>query len=180
MSLDLKFDFKSSDVILAIILVVIGVLSRLVPHGWNFTAIGAIALVSGLLVANRKLAVLTPVLALFISDIFIGFHDTMIYVYGAYALIAGVAIVFSSQRSFGKIILYSVASSLMFFVISNFGVWASGLLYPNNLSGLMDCYIMGVPFYRNQFLSDLILTPVLFYLSVHLLNFQFLSVRKST
>lgn len=172
------------ELALVVSLVVLGALSRLVPHGWNFTAIGAVAVVSGLLItSNRLTAILTPLTALFVSDLFIDFHDTMIYVYGAYALSVGVGMLFSKQQQFKNIILGSVVGSLLFFMISNFGVWMSGTAYTPDMSGLMNCYVMGVPFYRNQFLSDLILTPILFYsaiyFKVHLLNFSFLSSRKN-
>lgn len=163
-------------------LVVLGVFSRLVPHGWNFTAIGAISLVSGLLISNRFLSLITPFVALVISDLYLGFHYTIPFVYGAYALIAALGFAFNQQKHFKNILAMSVASSLIFFVISNFGVWVveDGLGYAKNFSGLMECFAMGVPFYRNQFLSDLILTPVLFYSFVHLLNFQFLAETEHT
>lgn len=161
-------------------LVILGLFSRLVPHGWNFTAIGAIALVSGLLISNRVLSFLVPLVALIISDLFIGFHNTVPFVYGAYVLIAALGFAFNQQKQFKNILAMSVASSLIFFVISNFGVWVvgDGLGYAKNFSGLMECFAMGVPFYRNQFLSDLILTPVLFYSFVHLLNLQLLTNTK--
>lgn len=176
----------SKNNILFVVLATLGAVSRLVPHGWNFTAIGAVALVSGLLISNRKLAILTPLVALFLSDLFIGFHNTMIYVYGAYALVAVLGILFSAQAQFKNVVLSSVAGSLAFFFISNFGVWAEGtgavLMYAKTFSGLIECYTMGVPFFRNQFLSDLILTPILFYslqyAKVHFLNLNSLSLRK--
>ncbi len=161
------------------VLVLLGSLSRLVPHGWNFTAIGAVALVAGLLISNKYLSILTPIAALLISDFFIGFHNTMGYVYGAYALIAILGFAFSQNKQLKNILGLSLASSLIFFLISNFGVWAAGTGYAKTAEGLMQCYMMGVPFYRNQFSSDLILTPVLFYSFVHVLNFQFFSARKS-
>ncbi len=174
---------QTKNNILFVILVFIGALSRLIPHGWNFTAIGAVALVAGFLILNKALAVATPLLALLISDLVIGFHSTMIYVYGAYALIVGLGILFKYQKQFKNIILTSVTGSLLFFMITNFGVWAEGIIYAKNFSGLMESFVMGIPFYRNQFLSDLILTPIiyysLFYSSVHLMNFRSLSKRKS-
>lgn len=161
-------------------LVVLGLFSRLTPHGWNFTAIGAIALVSGLLISNRVLSLLVPVVALVISDLFIGFHNTIPFVYGAYVLIAALGFAFNQQKNLKNVLAMSVASSLIFFVISNFGVWVvgDGLGYAKNFSGLMECFAMGIPFYRNQFLSDLILTPVLFYSFIHLLNLQSLTDAK--
>lgn len=161
------------------VLVLLGSLSRLVPHGWNFTALGAVALVAGLLISNKYLSILAPIAALLISDFFIGFHNTMIYVYGAYALIAVLGFAFSQNKQLKNILGLSLASSLIFFLISNFGVWAADTMYAKTFDGLMQCFAMGVPFYRNQFLSDLIFTPVLFYSFVHLLNFNFLLNRKN-
>jgi len=174
-----KATLSQAQGLIFVVLVLTGALSRLVPHGWNFTAMGAVTIVSGLLIKNRTLSITAPLLALLISDVVIGFHSTMIYVYGAYALIVGLGLLFSQDRKFKNIILTSVAASLLFFIISNFGVWAQGVMYPLNISGLMQCFMMGVPFYKNQFLSDLIFTPLLFFSLVKLLNSFTLSTIKS-
>jgi hypothetical protein len=174
------------DLLRLTILVLIGLFSRLVTHEWNLTAIGAISILAGLLISHKYLKFAVPVVSMLLSDIFIGFHNTMAFVYLGFVLMTLLSTQFKDSKSFQKLFLAPFASSLVFFFISNFGVWFMGTgtanSYPPNISGLMQCFMMGVPFYRTQFLADMMLTPVLFlafsYLPVHFLNFNFLTARK--
>jgi hypothetical protein len=170
------------DLLTLTILVVIGLFSRFVTHEWNFTAIGAISIVAGLLISNKYLQFAVPVVSMLLSDVFIGFHNTMFFVYLGFVLMTLLSTQFKDSKPVQKLFFAPLASSLVFFFVSNFGVWfmgtGDGNSYPKNISGLMDCFMMGVPFYRTQFLSDMILTPVLFYTFVHLLNFNFLTHAK--
>ncbi len=174
------------DLLTLTILVLIGLFSRLVTHEWNFTAIGAISILAGLLISNKYLKFAVPIFAMLLSDIFIGFHNTMFFVYLGFVLMTVLSTQFKDSKPVQKLFLAPLASSLVFFFVSNFGVWFMGAgtanSYPKNMSGLMECFMMGVPFYRAQFLADMILTPVLFftfsYVLVHLLNFNFLNNTK--
>ncbi len=163
------------DFLMLTILVLIGLFSRLVVHEWNFTAIGAISILAGLMISNTYLKFVVPLLAMLISDIFIGFHNTMFFVYFGFALMTLISMTFKDSKFYQKIFLAPLAASLVFFFVSNFGVWFMDTMYSKNIAGLMDCLMMGVPFYRAQFLADMILTPVLFYTLVHLFNFNFLT-----
>ncbi len=142
-------------------LVLLAAFTRLVPHPWNFTAISAMALFSGN--KNKKLlpGILLPWIALFLTDLFIGFHVTMIYVYGAVAL----TVMMSRWLQMNRIrhyVLSALLSSVIFFVITNFGVWLSTGFYTRNLNGLIECFAMAVPFFKNQVLGDLFYTVALF------------------
>ena len=143
-----------------IFMIISGVVARLLPHAPNFTPIAAIALFGGVYL-NKKYALILPLIAMFIADLFIGFHDTMIYVYGAFLLTGGIGLWLRKHKSGGVVIGASVVSSLLFFLITNFGVWAQGM-YARDLSGLMQSYVMGLPFLKNTLLGDLFFVGVFF------------------
>jgi len=151
------------EISFSILLVLIAVVSRLVSHEWNFTAMGAVAVIAGFLITSRPLALATVLSSLLISDYFIQFHNTMIAVYTGYALMALIGIFMASNIKFSKIVATSFISSVVFFVVSNLGVWFEGQLYPQTFPGLVNCFEMAVPFFRNEMLSTMILAPVLFY-----------------
>ncbi|EMJ57311.1 hypothetical protein LEP1GSC013_1979 [Leptospira interrogans serovar Valbuzzi str. Duyster] len=142
-------------------LILIAVASRYLPHPANFTPILAISLFAGAHFASKKLSLFLPVCALLISDLLIGFHDQMIPVYGISLLlvVAGWRLRISSSVS--KIALWSLSGSVLFFLVTNFYVWLAGY-YSYDLNGLVQCFIMAVPFFQNSLLGDLFYTTVLF------------------
>lgn len=141
-------------------LVLVAGLSRLIPHPWNFTAVGAMALFSGSRMPNKALAFLTPLLTLLWTDAVLGFHATAVYVYAAVALITIIG--FLTEQKVSQIAVHSLAGSILFFVITNLGVWMTGNLYPQTFQGLVDCYVMAIPFFSNQVLGDLFYAGLLF------------------
>lgn len=146
-----------------LLIILAAALTRLIPHAPNVTAITALALLGGAWISPRGLAVVLPVLALWISDLVLGFHSTMLFVYLATAIIALVATFgLKSAPSGGKLAIGSVCASLFFFVVTNFGVWMMDSLYPKTAAGLAECYIIALPFLGNQVLGDLFYTAVLF------------------
>ena len=160
--------------IVFLMLTLIAIGSRLVAHSWNFTAITATAFSFALLVPGSKTkAILLPVIAMLISDLFIGFHSTMIFVYVGLALaLAPIFIFRKSLNSFFSKAFAVVAGSLIFFVISNFGVWFMENIYPTTFDGLIKCFVMGIPFYRGQFLADVFLTPIFYFAAAKYLAAQ--------
>ncbi|ALE41297.1 hypothetical protein KQY10_19955 [Leptospira interrogans] len=142
-------------------LILIAVASRYLPHPANFTPILAISLFAGAHFASKRLSLFLPVCALLISDLLIGFHDQMIPVYGISLLlvVAGWRLRISSSVS--KIALWSLSGSVLFFLVTNFYVWLAGY-YSYDLNGLVQCFIMAVPFFQNSLLGDLFYTTVLF------------------
>lgn len=143
-------------------LIPLGAIARILPHLPNFTPIGAIALF-GAARGNRRSALLVPLAAMALSDLFIGGHATLPYVYGSFILVALLGmVVFRNGVTVPRAIGASLASSMILFVVSNFGVWASGTLYAPTLDGLITCYAMALPYLRNTMLGDLFYVGVLF------------------
>jgi hypothetical protein len=156
--------------IFPISLILILAFARLIPHPPNFTPIIAVAIVSGYFFKNINLSLLTLLVAMLISDLFIGFYENVIFVYVSLLLITFVFHKISNKINFKNLFIYGFARSLVFFVVSNFGVWALGspgvydVAYDKNLSGLIECYILAIPFFGNTFLSTLIFAyPAIFF-----------------
>jgi hypothetical protein len=143
-------------------MVVLCACARLVPHPWNFTPLIALALFSGSQARRLGTGVLVTLASLALGDAVMGFYQGFWYVYGA-ALIPVLLGKLIGQRANARSIgLAAVASSLSFFVITNFMVWARGNLYPHSASGLTTCFAAAIPFYRNQLLGDAFYTIALF------------------
>lgn len=136
--------------------------SRLVPHPWNLTSIAAVALFGGAYFHDRRLAFTVPLGALLFSDFVLGFYSGMAVIYGSFALIVGIGLWLRPRRKPALIAGAVLASSVLFFMLTNFGVWALGDLYPKNWAGLVACYSAALPFFRNGLAGDLLYTLVLF------------------
>jgi hypothetical protein len=147
---------------LVITIILAAAATRLIPHPPNMTSVTAIALFGGAMFADWRLAFLVPLSALFVADLVIGFHDQMLIVYGSFALIVCIGLWLQRHRSAATIAGAAIASSLLFFAITNFGVWALDHMYPRTLTGLIACYTAALPFLRNTLEGDLLYTLVLF------------------
>lgn len=144
-------------------IIILAAVMRLIPHVPNFTPLAAMALFAGTYLKRKELAFAIPVAAMLISDIFLGFHQTMIAVYASFAIIVTVGFYLRRNAKVQNVVLASLASSVIFFVITNFAVWASGSVgYPMNLAGLTQCYVAAIPFFRNALLGDLFYNAVFF------------------
>jgi len=140
----------------AAVLTVIGVLARLLPHPANFTTLGGSVIFSGSKIP-RPVNYLLPLAVMFITDIFLGFHRTMIFVYGSFAIGVWIAERFLRNKpSYSRIAVVCLANSTIFFVLTNFGVWLMTNLYPRTMVGLVECFTMAIPFWRGTVLGDLI------------------------
>lgn len=140
----------------------IAIAGRLIPHAPNFTPVAAMALFGGATLNNKRLAYLLPLVAMFISDFIIGFHSTMWAVYISFLLTVFIGTKISNNVKPLSVITASVASSALFFIITNFAVWLGSSFYPQNLSGLIECYIAAIPFFNNSILGDLFYNGILF------------------
>ena len=136
----------------------LAVAARLLPHPPNFAPIAAMALFGGAYL-NPRYAILVPLLALFLSDLFIGFYSpvVMISVYGSFVLTGALGIWLKKRRNPRNMVLAAVGSSLLFFLITNFAVWAAGA-YARDPSGLLQSYVAGLPFLKNTLAGDLFYT----------------------
>ncbi len=145
-------------------LILLAVLSRLIPHPLNFTPIGALGLFAGAYMVDKRVWLL-PLCALLISDFFIGFYEpvAMLFVYLGFALSVSIGrLLLSEKRTTLRLGGAAISSATLFFIVSNFGTWLSGTLYPMSLAGLTECYIMAIPFYGNTLAGDLFYVIVLF------------------
>lgn len=134
---------------------------RVLPHDFNMTPMGALALVAGARLRQPVARALVPLVTLVLSDLILGFHNTVLYVYGAFAVIALGAVVLKQRGVFAHA-GGAVAAALLFFLVTNFGVWAAGGLYPADASGLIASYVAGVPFLWKTLAGNLFFT-LLFY-----------------
>ncbi len=155
-----QFIFVSSAVFIAAI-------SRLLPHIDNFTPIAAMALFGGAYITNKRLAFIIPLLSMFVSDLALqlmfgwGFHNTIVYVYAAFALTTVIGLVIKNNITIKSVIAGSFISSVLFFMITNFGYWtATGFQF--GITGLNAAYVAGLPFFRATMLGDLFYNTVLF------------------
>ena len=149
-------------VMLIVAMIAAAAASRLVPHPPNMTSIAAMALFGGATLTDKRLAFLVPLAALFASDLLLGFHNQMVAVYGSFALIVCLGLWLQQRRTALNIVGAAIASSLLFFVVVDFGIWLMGDMYPRTFAGLVACYTMALPFLRNQVAGDLLYTGVLF------------------
>lgn len=145
---------------LAISLIVIGILLRFVPHIPNATPVAAIALFGGVYL-NRKQAIIIPLILMMVSDLFIGTHDVMFYTWGGFILIGFIGLFVKKHKNIASIAFSSAISSILFYIVTNFGVWAVGW-YPHTMKGLIDSYVLGLPFLRIFLVSTLAYTAVFF------------------
>ena len=148
--------------------IVIAAIIRLFPHMPNVTPITAMALFSGAYFTNKKYAFIVPILAMLISDIFIGFSSISIFVYLAFILIGFIGVQ-SKKVSITTVLI----SSISFFVITNLGVWLIG--YPKTFAGLVECYTLAIPFFRNSLIGDLFFAAVM-YFSYEFISKKYLKV----
>jgi hypothetical protein len=146
--------------IVAVLLIIFAAFSRLIPHPANFAPIAAIALFSGVYL-DKKYFLIIPAAAMLLSDIFLGFHSMMIWVYGSFAVIALLGLWLKSHKNIGYIFGTTLVSSVIFFIITNFGVWISGF-YEYSFNGLVECYTLAIPFFRNSVAGDLFYAAVMF------------------
>ena len=135
---------------------------RLVPHPPNFTPIGAMALFSGAYLGRRALAFAALLGALLVSDAVLGFYPGMATVYATDLLIVLIGSLALQRRSALRIGIAAVASSAVFFAITNFGMWLWSGIYPRTLSGLETCFVAAVPFFQNTLAGDLFYSALLF------------------
>ncbi len=143
-------------------LVALAVAGRLLPHLPDATPLTAITLASAVYLGGRW-ALMTPLLVVFVSDLFLGFYDwrIMASVYGSWLVIGFLGFMLERYPGALSIAALTLGSSLLFFLITNFAVWAFSPWYPKDLAGLLYCYEMGLPFLRNMMLGDLLYTPLL-------------------
>lgn len=157
------------------LLILLAAMSRLLPHPPNFSPIGGMALFGAAYYSRRSVAYLIPILAMWISDLainnilysqyfdhFVWFYSGAIFTYGAFLLIVVYGRLILKKIRIANLVAAALGASVIFFLVSNFGVWLSSGMYPHSISGLMSCYAAGIPFFRNTLLGNLFCSGLLF------------------
>ena len=149
-------------------------LSRIIPHPMNFAPLGAMALFGAAYFGKRGAGLLWVMIAWFASDLILNnfvystqsgfslFTSGAIYIYGSIALIFVLGKLLFKKITIARMLTGSISASIVFFVISNFGVWMQGTLYPMNWGGFVACYSAAIPFFQNTVTGDLMYSGLLF------------------
>tara|TARA_B110000037_G_scaffold195955_1_gene232744 strand:- start:298 stop:849 length:552 start_codon:yes stop_codon:yes gene_type:complete len=157
-----------------ILLILFASFTRIIPHMPNFTPIGAMALFGGAYLSNKYHAFIIPILSLWFSDLIINnfilnyydqftwFYPGFIWQYATFGIIILIGYFLLKKITLKKVLISSIGSSLIFFVITNFGVWSSGSMYTLSLNGLISCFVLAVPFYKGTLLGFLFYSSFLF------------------
>lgn len=173
-------------------IILLAALSRLIPHPANFAPIGGMALFGAAYFSKRYWAYLIPIISMWISDLilnnvvygqyfdhFVWFYSGSIFTYAAFALIVLLGTFTLKKVKISNLAISALSASIIFFLVSNFGVWASSGMYPHTFGGLQACYIAGLPFFKNTILGDLFYSGVLFG-AFELLQYRFPVLRLQT
>ncbi|HTT08937.1 MAG TPA: DUF6580 family putative transport protein [Gammaproteobacteria bacterium] len=153
---------RNKTLVLVLTWIGLAALARLLPHPPNVTPVAAMALFAGCYLADRRWACAVPLLAMLLTDVVLGFHSTQPYVYAAFLLMVGLGRWLSRHYATGNIVLASLSGSLLFFALTNYGVWATQNMYPHTAAGLVLCYIAALPFFHYTALGDLFYSALLF------------------
>jgi hypothetical protein len=147
---------------IASVLILIAAALRILPHPWNLTPIGAMALFSGSVFRERWLRFSFPLLALFAGDAVIGFHKLILVVYLSFLASVAVGMWIGENRKAFRIAGATLLGAAQFFVVTNFAVWAAFTTYPKTFAGLVGCYAAAVPFFWNTLAGDAMYAALLF------------------
>ncbi len=147
-------------------------LARLIPHPPNFSLIIASAIMAPILIKSRFFAISITLVAMFFTDIIVGFHPYMLVIY---LTIASISLLSPIKRKLKNFMIFSIFASLWFFIITNFAVWLAWDYYPKSIEGLISCYVLAIPFFINTLISSILFTTILFYLyrPLEILNYKF-------
>ncbi|PYU80761.1 MAG: hypothetical protein DMG50_18700 [Acidobacteria bacterium] len=148
--------------LLALALIALAAALRMAPHPWNFTPVGAMALFSGAVLKDRRLAFIFPLVALFAGDVFIGFHKLLPIVYASFLVNVAIGLWLRDRRTVARITLATLLGAIQFFIVTNFAVWQFLSGFPHTASGLAACYIAGIPFFWNTLAGDAVYAALLF------------------
>ena len=159
-----KFKKNINNLLLPIVIILSLSLTRLIPHPWNFTPMLAVGIFSGFYFKQFYLSLFIVILSMFIGDLYLGFHSTMFFTYISLA-VAVIIGLYIKHFKFTEILFSGLASSVSFFIITNFGAWLTLEMYEKNFAGLLQSYVFAIPFFHNTLISTflyLILLKLLF------------------
>ena len=145
---------------LPISLILILALARLIPHPYNFSPMLAVGVFSGFYFRQFYLSLFIVIFSMFIGDLFLGFHSTMFFTYISLAVAVLIGL-YVKHFKFTEILFSGLASSVCFFIITNFGAWLTLEMYTKNFAGLLQSYVMAIPFFHNTLISTFVYLLVL-------------------
>jgi len=148
--------------ILAAVMIILAAVVRILPHPWNFTPIGAMAIFSGAMFRDRRIAFLFPLVALFAGDLFVGPHRLMPVVYASFLLSVFIGTWLANRRSILRIGGAVFLGALQFFLVTNAAIWRAFDTYPHTPAGLAACYIAGLPLFGNTLAGDALYATLFF------------------
>jgi hypothetical protein len=148
--------------ILAAVMIILAAVVRILPHLWNFAPIGAMALFSGAMFRDRRVAFLFPLVALFAGDLFVGLHRLMPVVYASFLLSVFIGTWLANHRSISRIGGAVFLGSLQFFLVTNFAAWLLFGTFPHTPAGLVACYLVGLPLFGNTLAGDALYAALFF------------------
>ncbi len=128
----------------------------------NFTPTLSLIIFASYYFRNLTISSSIVLLSQIVSDIFIGFYSYIFFVYGSFLVIIYIAPIIMKKLTTMSVLVTSVISPSIFFIISNFGVWFAGSLYTKDLNGLIECYVAGLPFYDESLLSTILFSYTIF------------------
>ena len=140
-------------------------LTRLIPHPPNFTPIIATSVLGPLLLKNRLYGMMVPVFAMFLSDLFIGFHAYQLVIY---ITLISIALFAPMRKNIKYLAFTALGASVWFFIITNFAVWITWDFYPKTFEGLITCYTLAIPFFQNTLISTCIFTGLITFFIKHI------------
>ena len=146
----MKYKTFTPRFIVVLSIIAVAVFLRLLPHWPNFTPIAAMALFAGTYLEKKQYAFAIPIAAMFVSDLFLGFHASMPAVYLGFAITVLIGMAIHRRINVGSILVASLSSSVIFFLLTNFSSWLASPLYPQTFIGLMEAYAAGLLFFRDQ------------------------------
>lgn len=155
--------------------IIMAVLSRVLPHPYNFTPLGAIALFGSAYFADKRWAIIMPLVAMWVSDLLLNnlvysayyegftlFHSGMAWTYGSMILIALLGMKLFEKVTLPRVFGGALGASVIFFLVSNFGSWLASPVYTPDLQGLIACYTAAIPFFHNTIGGNLVYCAALF------------------
>lgn len=142
-------------------IILINILSRIVPHLPNMTAVGAMAIFAGSKYRLRT-SVFVVGLSMLWSDYILGFHSVLWATYGSFLVAILLGRLLKKQNKWKMVGVITFISSCQFYFLTNFAVWLTGSMYPRTIGGLIHCYTMALPFFRNSLVGDLLYVTVFF------------------
>ncbi len=170
---------NSKGIIITFILILVASLTRILPHPPNVTPLAAMCLFGGSILGLNIKTIGVAFSSLFLSDFVINntfmrsfypeisglvwWSDYMYWTYAGFLGLVLMGVLLKNNKSVSRLLIVSIIGSCFFFMITNFGTWIQGFIYPKTLSGLTACLSAGVPFFRNSLLSTVGFSFVIFY-----------------